>query len=187
MPLEIQGQAEAPKLIVRDLRTKNVNPASAGASLATPSGLRQGYGFGANRRGIIAHWDVPRPFANAGLALSELGLERYSEAVKEYYQSVSAQSVEMAKYAYARWVVRRMARDFETQLRKFQRHPQYKNGWYQPSKRAGETITPEEFFDSWRWLVDFDYVVKCYQVKPELQPLVKSALVAKLRREWELK
>lgn len=188
MPIRINGPAPRPEFVtvVRTSVSPRSGVTSAAASLA-PRHLRQGYGFGANRRGIIPHWDVPPPFENRTKALIELGVEQYKDAVRDYYATIRDAGVEQAKYAHARWVVRRCISAFETEMRRFKRHWEYRGHDQNLAANRGLLISPEEMYASARMMVDIEYVIRRWQVAPELRSEVEKALRARLQKLWELK
>jgi hypothetical protein len=192
MPLEING---VPHRLEARVGSPEDSPLSSLAPLAaTPR--RQGFGFGAIRRGTIPHWTVPPPFPDRRKALVELGVERYKEAVHEYYSEIGRLGVQAAQATHARWVLRRCLGHFETQMRKFQRHWEErgyrdKDGrWLHEvntQSNHGLLISPEEMYESSRMLADIELTLRAYQVREDLRPWVTSELRRKLRMLWELR
>jgi hypothetical protein len=117
----------------------------------------------------------------------ELGVERYKEAIHEYYAEVGRLGVEAAQGTHARWVLRRCLGYFETQMRKFQRHWEYKGQDWNMANNRGLLITPEEMYESSRMLADIELTLRAYQVREDLRPWVTAELRRKLRMLWELK
>jgi len=185
MPLSL-GAHKAPE-IIKKVYTSVSRKSDASASGLASLAPRLGWRFGATRRGIIEHWDVPPPFGDRKLALMELGPVEYERACKEYYEEIGKFSLERARRGYARWVVRRCLREFETQMRRFQRHWERQGYDFNMAANRGQLITPEEFYESSRMLVDIPWVLKRWQVAPELREATERVLRARLKTLWELK
>ena len=185
MPLSL-GAHKAPE-IIKKVYTSVSRKSDASASGLASLAPRLGWRFGATRRGTIEHWDVPPPFGDRRQALMELGPAAYAEACKEYYEEIGKFSLERAKRTHARWVVRRCLREFETQMRKFQRHWERRGHDFNPADNRGQLFTPEELYESSRMLVDIPLVLRRWQVAPELREATERVLRARLRTLWELK
>jgi hypothetical protein len=165
MPLEIQGAVEAPKLTYRTVAVAKKNPLATGSSLA-------------KRRGHIPHWDVPRAFAEPSQAMAELGVEAYKRAVAEYYAGVRELGVEQAQRAHGRWVVRQCVRNFETMLRRFERH----NG--ERGTVQGALLDPLDLYRNSFMMVDIAHILKRWQVREDLRKACERLLRMKLETLW---
>jgi hypothetical protein len=165
--LEIVGALAPPKLTYRTVAPKSEKPPSllSGSSLA-------------KRRGHIPHWDVPRAFDSPGRAIAELGLDAYKRAVAEYYGNIRELGVQHAQKAHGRWVVRQCVRNFETMLRRFERH----NG--ERGTVQGALLDPLDLYRNSFMMVDIAHVLKRWQVREDLREACERLLRMKLESLW---
>ena len=166
MALEIQGAVAPPKLTYRTVAVKSKNP------------LLTGFSSLAKRRGHIPHWDVPRAFDSPGRAIAELGLDNYKAAVAEYYGNIRELGYAQAQRAHGRWVVRQCVRNFETMLRRFERH----NG--ERGTVQGALLDPLDLYRNSFMLVDIAHVLKRWQVREDLRDACERLLRMKLETLW---
>lgn len=162
-----------------------------GLQSTVPRGGAQSSGTRMQSWRQVPHWNVPPAFANSGFALSELGLQEYLRAVKEYYESIGNVKVEHQKVLYERWVIRACLSTFKTQVMGCRRQEvsARKNigkgggGIFLTSSEIPQL--PEDLASpDGRFLADLKTHFENYGVRKESWPAVERWFRAKLERTW---
>ena len=102
MGLTISGDiGPAPELVyVQRVTSSGQRPLLTSSQGQQPWASKARFALGRTRLGHISHWDVPPAFAEPAKALSELGVEAYAQAVKEYYTAICEFGVDREQHAH---------------------------------------------------------------------------------------
>lgn len=179
MALQISGDAPTTKFIFRTVATpaaaKGQQRRSAAPSLAL-AGWRS-----------VPHWNVPPAFEHPRVALMELGVEAYKEAVKLYYAGITEQGVERAQRTYSKWVVRQVLYAFESHIRGYRRQDVGRKGGALFHTASDELIHPQTLWDSGQLMGDLRGIIARYQVRGNLREATERLVKSKLKLLWGLK